>query len=84
MNKIQLILLTTLSAIFVCGCLPSVPTENDRQEWRTKDIQNSVYTIEHDGHKFVVITRQNGVAMLHHPSCPCLKKTKIEKVENDK
>ncbi len=31
---------------------------------------NTVYTVEHDGHLFVIY---NGSGVLHHPNCMCLK-----------
>lgn len=39
-------------------------------------------TIEHDGHRFVVGKHQSfheGIAMIHSPSCPCLKNQPAER-----
>jgi hypothetical protein len=33
----------------------------------------SLVTVEHDGHKFIVHSSSQKSAMLHHPSCPCIK-----------
>jgi hypothetical protein len=31
-----------------------------------------IYTIKHDGHKFVYVYEYDSNSLLHHPSCECL------------
>ena len=37
-------------------------------------------TVEHDGHRFVTITRlYGGAGVIHHPDCPCQSLAEISK-----
>lgn len=35
---------------------------------------NTVYTVEHDKHLFVIYNGNSEGGIIHHPSCPCLIK----------
>lgn len=57
-------------AFFILGGCDSKPT--------TPVLSNAIVTsFQHEGHKFVMartVSPDTGVAILHHPSCDCLKK----------
>jgi hypothetical protein len=67
MKKLILIL-----PLLIAGCDDSQPMhEGPITKWG-----GNVYlkTLDHDGHRFVVMVSQNDVGgITHHPSCPCIK-----------
>jgi hypothetical protein len=34
----------------------------------------SIETVYHDGHTFILASKINGISIIHHPSCKCLIK----------
>lgn len=67
----RLISLIALALILGCNC----EANYSGKVYKT----DKVYTIEHDGHKFVLVTSSHtasaaGIGILHHPDCPCLHK----------
>lgn len=66
-------------ALLLSGCSGSVRYESkpaiDAIESETRGTVD-LFTVEHDGHKFILGRITSGSAMVHHPDCPC------QKVEN--
>lgn len=59
-----------------CGETPRQTTERERStgvKSETRYGDGWIYTVEHDGHWFVLEGRYSKGAMLHHPDCPCGK-----------
>lgn len=45
----------------------TVEVKQDKPIWEI-----AVRPLEHDGHRFIiVVTTPGGVALTHHPNCPC-------------
>jgi hypothetical protein len=65
-----------LAFIFIsCGAEPTKQVQSYNSPTKSITSPNGGYlitTVEHDGHLFVV-TRWNGVSVLHHPDCKCGK-----------
>lgn len=65
MKLIFLFLLLTLTA---CKDHP-----DQVQQARLKDVETDVFTVEHDGHLFVVYRGSQKGGIIHHPGCKCGK-----------
>lgn len=66
-----LVLFATVVGTGVGALLAGCSEESSR-----KAVEARIYTVEHDGHRFVVVAKGRGSeprAILHHPDCPCGK-----------
>lgn len=65
-----------LSILVLAGCESKVSQDAAYQEIkqrRTDEVRDDVYTVEHDGHQFVVYRGSQKGGIIHHPGCKCLK-----------
>ncbi len=63
---VSLVVMTAVYAIrFTNGKNPIQPSD----AYTRAGFGGSIHTITHDGHRFVVLTRDRGTALLHHPDC---------------
>lgn len=64
--------LILIAPLLLMGCRPE--QRNDSVVVTDFSWQNSLRTIKHDGHSFVVVMdREVPQGLIHHPSCECLK-----------
>lgn len=70
--------LILFAMILLSGCKPTIEPANIGSRTDIGFI-GDVYTVQHDGHEFVVVRGTECVGILHHPGCRCLKQP--EKVE---
>lgn len=67
-----------IASLILTGCWETPKQEMERGrnsgiKSETRYGDGMLYTIEHDGHMFVVEGRYGKGAMLHHPDCQCFK-----------
>lgn len=60
----RLMILLLIPSALLLGC------DDSSNKASTRTSLYSLYSVEHDGHKFVVAYN---AGLLHHPDCPCGK-----------
>lgn len=79
----ELLIVLGLSVIFliiIMFAIREAVLANKSIESRTQvGIYTSILTIEHEGHKFIIVTKNDGVALLHHPDCNCYGLAEVSK-----
>lgn len=71
----KMILAMVLFSVLV-GCDQGPVTTVNSSKITQVGLSLELRTVEHDGHKFVVVwtgASQGGCSMSHHPGCQCLK-----------
>ena len=66
---------TVITPMIGCDGRSQKQIEIERQRARARRVADDLYTVEHDGHMFVVYKNIAGYAgaggLEHHPDCPC-------------
>jgi hypothetical protein len=64
-------LLWAMLVLFLGSCRENPTVKTDLM---SSYYSSQIHTLDHDGHKFVLMVGTNRGALLHHPDCPCGKR----------
>lgn len=67
MQLVAIYFIMYLAIVFIVGC-----NDSKKRSPQTYYGPGTLYTVYHDGHKFVTVG--SGSGLLHHPDCACEKK----------
>lgn len=72
-------ILILLVAICCCGCTivetkATTTTETTKIKYYRNDVGGSIYSIEVEGHLYIVFGKSHGGGIIHAEHCPCKMK----------